>query len=216
MTTFAKSGCLIALVFLGAGCAREPAPPPPQEKLAPPPAVDAGPQTAAGELSDYQIVMNALAGKKVVPADATDEAVDWSVANGLPLQVDKMGCAIEQSVPPHCHMVVNRDQVSGALLPDRKLIIVKMPDGKYSLTIVSAQVPDQAIICFGLRDKGSQTIEGTCGVSGDPGGDPLHNFAATIERLQNRKIRVHFAYRHAPFNSTQEAIHNGDGHATEP
>jgi hypothetical protein len=215
MTSLTKTGCLISFIILCSSCAREPAP---AQEVPPPPkpaAVDVGPQAPKGE-SDFKIVMNALKGEKVVPAGAADEDVDWSAVNATPLQVDKMGCVIEDGVPAHCHMVVNQDAQTGAFLPDRKLMIVKMPDGKYSLTVLSVLVPDQAIVCLGLTPKNAQSIEGTCGVSGDPVGGPIHNFAASIERLQNRKIRIHFAYRHGAFNSTEEAIHNGDGHATEP
>jgi hypothetical protein len=217
MITPTKAASLISLIALCAGCARESTP---AQEVSPPPTpavVDAGPQAPKGQ-SDYQIVMDALNGTKGAPAGAPQEAVEWSAVTGHELQVQKMGCVTEVGVPVHCHMVVREDQdAPGTFLPDRKMIIIETSSGKYSLTIVSAQVPDQAIVCFGLHrlDNNPQVIKGTCGVSNAPDSVPLHNFAAKLERLQSGKVRVHFAYRHKDFDSPDDPVHNGDGHATE-
>lgn len=216
MTMPIKSGCVIAFFSLLSACGKAP-PPDTSTTTKPPPetVVAYGPQVPEGEPSDYQIVMKAREGKKgAAAAGASEEEVKWEDIDGLSLPVDKMGCAIQEGVPTHCHMIVEQNQTTGELTPDRTLMIVKT-GSKYSLGIVSLAVPDQVIACIGLDLKNPQTIEGTCSVTGDPATGLTHSFSASIERLPNRKIRVHFAYRHGPFDSAEPGLHNGDGHATE-
>lgn len=215
MNPLTKFACSIAFTALCAGCNRD-ASHQEEAQVPPPPApVDAGPQAPAGEPSDYQVVMDALNGKRAAPAGAAEEP-NFSDVAGTLLQVRRMACVTEHGVPAHCHMTVRQDQDHpDTFLPDRKLVILQTSPGNYSLMITSAQMPDESIVCIGLHrlDNDPRTIKGTCGISGAPDGNPVHKFAATIERTAAGKIRITFGYRHKDFDSPDDPVHNGDGHA---
>jgi hypothetical protein len=218
--TPAKFGVLISVVVLCAGCDRGP---PPQNEATtatpvtpdagPQAPVEVGPQVAAGEPTDYQIVMDSLKETRVAPAGT---APDWSEVAARPLQVEKMGCVSELGVPPHCHMIVEKDQQHhGVFLPDRRLVIIETTPGNYLVTITSEARPDQVIACPVLKKvpNNPQTIKGMCAVTMAPDNKVVHNFAATIKKRLDGTIRVHFAYRHKDFDSPDDPVHNGDGHA---
>jgi hypothetical protein len=218
MSTLTRSVILFSLATLLAGCGKG-SPKAEDSNTAPPVAAEvaAMPQVANSDNapSDFDIVMSARKGNAVTTADATAEKVDWSEVGGLELKLDEMGCAVQTNVPSHCHMVISQNQTTGAIGPDRDMLIVRTGNS-YSLVIVTPKQPQEAIVCMGLTIKNPQVIEGTCAVTGDLGSGIDHSFAASIERTPQHKIRVHFAYRHGPFDSAEVAIHNGDGHATEP